>query len=145
MSDIPSLMSSGTPDDVGVKNIQPSFDGYEKYPLNLAHYDCLTANGEALNDKLSSLSETLFCGPSEPISVDVFDIDGSSINIIEISAPKIIGFDETFIGLESSDVSHFTFSKTKFLEDHLASPIRSPRVKVMYEKTTSGTIIGTDI
>lgn len=145
MSDILPLMSPGTPDDVGVKCVQSSFDGYEKYPMNLARYDCLTTNGEALNDKLSSLSETLFCSPSKPISVDVFDIDGSSINIIEISAPKIIGFDQTFIGLGSSDVSHFTFSETKLLEDHLASPRRSPRVKVMYEKTTSGTIIGKDI
>lgn len=54
----------------------PSFEGHDRYPTNLAEYNCFTTDGEALSKRLSTSSSELFCSSGDGINVDVFDVDG---------------------------------------------------------------------
>ena len=63
-------------DKVGGRLTKRSFEGWDRYPMNLPNYDRNAIDGEALNQELSSFSVKLFCEREFGIDVDIFDVEG---------------------------------------------------------------------
>lgn len=59
-----------------------TFEGWERYPMNLSNYHQSAIDGEALDQQLSSFSERLFCGKGCRIGVDILDVQGSWLLLV---------------------------------------------------------------
>lgn len=111
-----------------------SCHGYDRYPTNLADYNCFTTNGEELSNRLSSLSADLFIQSSDSINVDIFDIDGLLSHRWNLNMERD-RFLTTQTGSKSSGPYHF--SETRKFEDYLDNVAKSPKVRVMYGEAES--------